>query len=239
MAFQVRRVITGHDNNGKAIAKIDEVVTNVREGRPGAMAHAIWTTEGFPVNNDSQEDAGKRPVQTTLPGGTIFRVSLPASDGVRAIDSGKPRAPLKTMPPAPMSGRARVLVIDDDPGVASTLRAMLEAHHEVQSVEQAREGLRILLGADEFDVVFCDLIMPEISGVDLYYSVELNRPERAERLVFMTGGVFTPEAERFLASVANPRVEKPFSLARVEQLLAQAVGRRAPLTPRSDETPRG
>jgi quercetin dioxygenase-like cupin family protein len=83
MAFQVRRVITGHDSNGKAIVKIDEIVTNVREGRPGAMAHAIWTTEGFPVNNDGQDDAGKRPVQTTLPGGTILRV-IEFKPGVQA-----------------------------------------------------------------------------------------------------------------------------------------------------------
>jgi quercetin dioxygenase-like cupin family protein len=83
MPFQVRRVITGHDANGKAIAKIDEVVKNVREGRPGAMAHAIWTTEGFPVNNDKQDDAGARPVQTTLANGTIFRV-IEFKPGVQA-----------------------------------------------------------------------------------------------------------------------------------------------------------
>ena len=74
MAFQVRRVITGHDDSGKAIVKIDEIVTNVREGRPGAKAAAIWTTEKFPVNNDAHDDAGARAVGTTLPGGTVFRV---------------------------------------------------------------------------------------------------------------------------------------------------------------------
>jgi quercetin dioxygenase-like cupin family protein len=83
MAFQVRRVITGHDSNGKAIVKIDEIVSNVREGRPGAMAHAIWTTEGFPVNNDGQDDAAARPVQTTLAGGTILRV-IEFKPGVQA-----------------------------------------------------------------------------------------------------------------------------------------------------------
>jgi hypothetical protein len=65
-----------------------------------------------------------------------------------------------------------------------------------------------------------------VSGIDLYCALELKRPDRAERLVFMTGGVFTPEAERFLARVQNPRIEKPFSLLRVEQLLAQAVAPR-------------
>ena len=75
MAFQVRRVVTGHDANGKAIVKIDEIVKNLREGRPGALAAAIWTTEGFPVDNDGQDDNGARPVGTTLPGGTVFRVA--------------------------------------------------------------------------------------------------------------------------------------------------------------------
>lgn len=83
MSFQVRRIITGHDESGKAIVKFDEVVKNVREGRPGAMVHAIWTTEGFPVNNDGQEDAALRQVGTTLPGGTIFRV-IEFKPGVQA-----------------------------------------------------------------------------------------------------------------------------------------------------------
>jgi len=83
MALKVRRVITGHDANGKAIVKIDEVVSKIREGRPGANVAAVWTTEGFPVNNDGQEDAGARPVQTTLPGGTIFRV-IEFKPGVQA-----------------------------------------------------------------------------------------------------------------------------------------------------------
>ncbi|HEU5197409.1 MAG TPA: cupin domain-containing protein [Methylomirabilota bacterium] len=74
MALRVRRVITGHDGKGKAVVKIDEVAKHVFTGRPGATACNIWTTEGFPVNNDGQEDAGQRKAGTTLPGGTIFRM---------------------------------------------------------------------------------------------------------------------------------------------------------------------
>jgi quercetin dioxygenase-like cupin family protein len=74
MPHQVRRVVTGHDQSGKAIVKIDETVTNIMTGRPGAQAHAIWTTEKFPVDNDGQDDNALRKVGTTLPGGTIFRV---------------------------------------------------------------------------------------------------------------------------------------------------------------------
>jgi len=74
MALQVRRVITGHDTTGRAMVKIDEVCKNLRSGRPGATACTIWTTDGFPVNNDGQADAATREVGTTLKNGTIFRV---------------------------------------------------------------------------------------------------------------------------------------------------------------------
>jgi quercetin dioxygenase-like cupin family protein len=74
MALNVRRVITGHDANGKAVVKIDEVAKNVTSGRPGATAVNIWTTEGFPANNDGDADEGQRKVATTLPSGTIFRI---------------------------------------------------------------------------------------------------------------------------------------------------------------------
>jgi quercetin dioxygenase-like cupin family protein len=73
MAFQVRRVVTGHDADGKAIAVIDEVkAAEVR--RPGTEAAVIWTTEGFPVNNDGSEDDSARQVSTTHENGTVFRV---------------------------------------------------------------------------------------------------------------------------------------------------------------------
>ena len=74
MALRVRRVITGHDGKGKAIVKIDEVAKHLFTGRPGATACNIWTTEGFPVDNDGAEDAGQRKAGTTLPNGTIFRM---------------------------------------------------------------------------------------------------------------------------------------------------------------------
>src|SRR5499426_3998609 len=74
MGLNVRRVITGHDATGRAIVKIDEVAQNVASGRPGALACNIWTTEGFPANNDGNADAGQRKAGTTLPNGSIFRI---------------------------------------------------------------------------------------------------------------------------------------------------------------------
>jgi len=83
MALRVRRVITGHDTSGKAVAKIDEVATHVVEGRKGAMALNVWSTDTWPSNNDGDEDMGKRTLGTTVPNGTIFRI-LEFSPGLAA-----------------------------------------------------------------------------------------------------------------------------------------------------------
>ena len=83
MALNVRRVITGHDKNGRAIVKIDEVAKHARSGRPGATSVNVWTTEGFPANNDGDADAGLRKVGTTLAAGTVFRI-IEFSPGVAA-----------------------------------------------------------------------------------------------------------------------------------------------------------
>jgi quercetin dioxygenase-like cupin family protein len=74
MAVQVRRVITGHDANGRAVVKIDEVSKNIISSRPGATACVVWTTASFPVNNTGDDDEGLREVGTTLKNGTVFRV---------------------------------------------------------------------------------------------------------------------------------------------------------------------
>jgi quercetin dioxygenase-like cupin family protein len=74
MRLSVRRVVTGHDKNGRAKVSIDETVQNVAQLRPGAEAAAIWTSEGFPVDNDGSDDTSTRKVGTSLPNGTVFRV---------------------------------------------------------------------------------------------------------------------------------------------------------------------
>src|SRR3979411_2176173 len=74
MSLTVRRVVPGHDKTGNAIVQIHEVAKNGPQGRPGAHAANIWTTEGFPIDNDGDTDASGRKVGTTLDNGTVFRV---------------------------------------------------------------------------------------------------------------------------------------------------------------------
>ena len=74
MAPQIRRVVTGHDATGRAVVKIDEIAKNLVSSRPGATSCVVWTTQGFPVDNDGEDDEGLRRTGTTLENGTVFRI---------------------------------------------------------------------------------------------------------------------------------------------------------------------
>jgi quercetin dioxygenase-like cupin family protein len=73
VTLEIRRVVTGHDDQGRSIVLSDQVVSG-EYSRPGTTRRVLWTTEGFPVDNDGDEDTADREVGTTLPNGTVFRV---------------------------------------------------------------------------------------------------------------------------------------------------------------------
>jgi len=74
MSLNIRRIVTSHDANGRAIVAIDEISKNLSSNRPGATACVVWTTQSFPVDNTGGTDEGLRQVGTTLNDGTVFRV---------------------------------------------------------------------------------------------------------------------------------------------------------------------
>jgi len=179
-----------------------------------SICHGIVTSFGGQIHAYSEPDRG-----------TTFRVVLPTSETVAEDAPPSTNRPTSSQ----TSKRARVLVIDDELPIANTLCDLLAPEHQVVAATSARDGLA-QLDAAEFDVVFCDLMMPGMSGIELYERVRTERPGVEERIVFMTGGAFTARAAEFLASVDNLRVEKPFSLGLIESIvrdMAAGGGRRA------------
>lgn len=74
MALTIRRVVTSHDENGKAVVAIDEVCRNLRSGRDKHQSCVVWSTGAFPADNSGPEDGGARPVASTDPNGSVFRI---------------------------------------------------------------------------------------------------------------------------------------------------------------------
>lgn len=118
--------------------------------------------------------------------------------------------------------RARVLVIDDEPLVGRALRRAL-AEHEVVAVQDARQGLAMCL-SETWDVVFCDVMMPEFTGLDVHEALREQRPDVATQIVFITGGAFTTRARTYLDEIANTRIDKPFDLDAVRRLVRERSG---------------
>ncbi len=74
MPLHIRRVVTGHDDSGRAVVAVDEVSRNVISRRPQHESCVIWSTGSFPTDNASPQDGGVRPVASTDPNGSVFRI---------------------------------------------------------------------------------------------------------------------------------------------------------------------
>jgi mannose-6-phosphate isomerase-like protein (cupin superfamily) len=74
MPLNIRRVVTGHDDSGRAVVAIDEISRNMISRRPRHQSCVIWSTGSFPSDNGSVLDGGARPVASTDPGGSVFRI---------------------------------------------------------------------------------------------------------------------------------------------------------------------
>ena len=118
--------------------------------------------------------------------------------------------------------RAAVLVVDDEPAIGVAIRRVLRLH-DVTVVTKAQDALDLLAAGREFDVVLSDLSMPGMSGMELYRAIVKLHPEIASRVVFLSGGAFTPEANEFLGKNRNERLEKPFEPVKLRELIQKFV----------------
>ena len=115
--------------------------------------------------------------------------------------------------------------MDDEPALGRTLTRTLEDTHDVEATTSAKELLSRIDAGERFDVIVSDLMMPEMTGMELYEHLQKSAPDQARRMLFLTGGAFTATAREFLAGVPNPTLEKPLRrkdlLSRIAELLQQ------------------
>jgi CheY-like chemotaxis protein/anti-sigma regulatory factor (Ser/Thr protein kinase) len=160
------------------------------------------------------EFGGEITIDSRIGQGTTVRVVLPVASA-DAAEELTPKTGLSTPPPRV----GKILVIDDEPLLGDVLRRLFASEHHVVADTEARVALRRMTDGERFDVVFCDLIMPVMTGYELHAELRRLAPAEADKIVFMTGGAFTPAAREFLASVPNARIEKPFDLTKVRALV--------------------
>jgi PAS domain S-box-containing protein len=167
---------------------------------------------------------GDITVESHLGVGTTFRVSLPACPASAPLP-----APTSRKLPVATARRARILVVDDEPSLVMAIARALRAH-EVTTAQSGAEALD-LLGRTDFDLVLCDLMMPTVTGMDVYDRIRGVDPDLAGRIVFMTGGAFTSRAADFVADPATKCIAKPLDFAELSVLVNAALARATGVAP--------
>jgi two-component system cell cycle sensor histidine kinase/response regulator CckA len=221
------RVVTSTDSTGRAVVEI-------RDSGPGIAADVLprifdpfFTTKGVGVGsglglsicrNLVLAMGGQITAESKQGTGTTLRIVLPAGTPAEG-------ALLSTTAEEPLAPRARVLVVDDEPAIGIALQRLL-TEHDVTLATSASQGLEIIAAGGVFDVILSDLMMPGQSGMDFYDQLQRLAPDQVSRVVFVTGGAFTPAAVSFLAQVPNERVDKPFSAEKVRALVCRMTPKR-------------
>lgn len=222
------RVVVRVDAEGRAVLEVSdngdgiapEVLSRIFDPFFTTKPPGVGTGLGLSICHGIVTSLGGQITVHSMPSeGTTFRVVMPTTLG-----TPEPEPPSQSArPPAPALGetRARVLVIDDEIQIANTLRELLSVEHDVTAATSGAEALAAMQAGHNFEVIFCDLMMPGMGGIEVYERIRAEYPGLERRIVFMTGGAFTTIAAEFLASVENRRLEKPFSLGLIERIVRE------------------
>ncbi len=219
---QTIRVVTYSDDAGRAVVEVHDTGAGITKENLRRLFDPFFTTKpigagmglGLSISHAVVVAlGGEITVESEVGRGSMFRVSLPAATAKRVV-------PQSERPPAAAltQRRGRVLVVDDDVGVAHSMARILQSAHDVVIENDARTALARVTAGETFDVIFCDLMMPNMTGMDLYDAVAALSLDTARRIVFMTGGAFSPRATQFIDRVANVTVNKPFSTERLRSI---------------------
>jgi len=191
---------------------------------PGGAAHAEAAGLGLDVCRRTIEGMGGELLARSAPGhGTTFTILLPPAPVIHRRSPAVPTPP--AAPTGAMGPPGRVLVVDDEPYVGRILRRILGQAHEVEVVTSGPAALARLAAGPPPDVILCDLMMPGMSGMELFAELTARAPAAASRVVFVTGGALHEPARRFLAEVRNPVLEKPFTPDLLRRVVAESVAR--------------
>ncbi|MDB4970822.1 MAG: sensory box histidine kinase/response regulator [Myxococcales bacterium] len=206
------RVIVEVRDTGPGIAP--EIIGRVFDAFFTTKAVGVGTGLGLAICHRIVADVGgELTVASELGKGATFRVSLP----IGRKEETMPLQPPTTV--APASRRGRVLIVDDEVLLLQIVKRVLSKEHDVVALASAKEALALCAGGDTFDLILCDLMMPEMTGMDFHHELSLVAPDQANRMIFLTGGAFTAKARHFLSDTPREHLEKPFDPANLRAIV--------------------
>ncbi len=208
---------TRTDTEGRAVVEVRDEGPGIPDDTMARIFDPFFTTKetgqgtglGLSIAHGLVQAAGgSLECESVVGRGTTFRIALPPSE-IRPPAEHEPEPHW----PASNEDRARILVIDDEAIVGTAVRRCLERRHDVVVLRDGASALELISSGEQFDVVFCDLMMPKMTGMEFHRRLDEAHPEQARRVIFMTGGAFTPEATEFVNKLEDALIQKPFTPA--------------------------
>lgn len=212
-------ILTSTDREGRAVVDISDNGIGMTEDVRSHLFEPFFTTssaQGLGLGLVMCQSAvaalgGQIAVESATGKGATFRVTLPAASQ-QELGAKAPRER-----PAAAARRGRIIVIDDEPAVAAMIARHLADEHDVQVITDPRVALAFIKTDSSWDIVLCDMTMPHVNGMMIHEAIRLNHPDRAQRIVYLTGGVQPEATQQFLDTSSQAIIQKPLN---VDQLKA-------------------
>jgi PAS domain S-box-containing protein len=217
------RVSTRLDGD-RVVVQVSDTGPGIAPENIGRIFEAFFTTKevgigtglGLAICQRIVTDMnGELTVESAMGKGTTFRVMLPVAGAVES-------EPVIPVEPIRMAGRrGRIMVVDDEIFVLRGVNRILSNDHDIVAIPTAQEALTLCSKGEKFDLIICDLMMPNMTGMDLHRELSVVAPEQASRMIFLTGGAFTAKAQSFLAESHRERIDKPFDSANLRAIVGR------------------
>jgi CheY-like chemotaxis protein/anti-sigma regulatory factor (Ser/Thr protein kinase) len=222
------RLVTATDDTGRAVIEISDTGCGIAAANLSRIFDPFFSTkpsgEGMGLGLSIcfgivRGFGGDIHVESEIGKGTLFRVTLPGAE--RPSEKAPTAKPVSDTAPR----RGRVLVIDDDLGVGRMIERILRDGYDVTTESEPKLAIERVAQGEAFDVILCDVMMPDLTGPEVHAAIMNVRPELASRIVFLTGGAFSPRASHFLEHVASATLAKPFAVDALRTLVSEYVSK--------------
>jgi CheY-like chemotaxis protein len=218
--------VSGHaDAAGRAVIEVRDTGSGIEADHLARIFEPFFTTKPLNVGTGlglalcraviGSLD-GEITVESAPGAGTVFRIVLPGAKSATPT----PAPPSRVA--AAIDPRGRLLFIDDEQDICEVMQEALAPFHNLVTTTDAHQALKLLAAGQRFDVILCDMRMPEMTGEDFHTRLGTDNPAQARRLVLMSGG-FTHRPGDPPIVLPRPVLEKPFAIEQVLSLMREAM----------------